>query len=540
MNGARGKWPYLACICLVVIVLLVCLTTIERQASWEDEIFCVSTAWSLAHSQAPIPSVLTQYPHTGSPILFYGPISFEAAALLIRVFGLSATIWRLACFAGILLCLLASWQLVKLAGGDRWSQVITALVVALIESVGSTLPGRFDAVSCGLFLSGLLLFLGGVGRLRRIFLWRSILAGILIGFSLASTPRALTLSVAALVALILTGLCFETLRRRFILGSVGTALTAFFAHTVLLLPWGQTSASWYAFIRQASAGDSINATPLLSEHGVWTLDLVHHKTLTPLVFVLLMISAFNVATRSSPFDPEKIPVKLCLTIFAFLNFSIMLLVLANALGQAMFWLPSVIVATMCWVNLEPKIGRTGAKVAVVLIGACLMLPLLQQAEQLAVVLLTWNRRSTNSMTAFVKKTIPLGSLVYGPIGGYFYPVEASGDRYLYPFEQTTPGLYSEPRASAAAKLDEGICSHHAYAMWPKKDPVQQPEAEPLPEELRERLQAPLAEFDQPTLAPWKSFLVQRIGAIGGKYGFPDAVIYSLRPAACGKDGRDLR
>jgi hypothetical protein len=513
--------------------------TIERQASWEDEVFGVSTAWSLARSQAPILSVLAQYPHTVSPILFYGPISFETAALLIRVFGLSPTIWRFACFCGVLLCLFVSWRLVRLAGGDRWAQVITALVIALIESVGSTFPGRFDAVTCGLFLSGLLLFLGGINGLRRTFFWRSVLAGGLIGFSLASTPRALTLSLSALAALILTGLCFDRPRGRFILGSVGTALTALLVHTFLLLRWGQTTVSWYAFIRQATAGDSINATPLAG-HGVWKFDLVHHKTLTLLVFGLLMISAFNVATRSSSFNPEKLPIKLCLTIFAFLNFSIMLLVLANAFGQAMFWLPPVIVAATCWVDWESQIGRTGIKVAVVLTGACLMLPLLQQAEQLAVVLLTWNRRSTTAMTAFVKRTIPLGSLVYGPIGGYFYPVELSGDRYLYPFEQTTPGLYSEPRASAAAKLDEGICSHHAYAMWPKKDPVLQPQEQPMPEELRERLQAPLGEFDQPALAPWKNFLLQRMGAIGGKYGFSDAVIYSLRTDACGKDGRNLR
>jgi hypothetical protein len=539
VNGARGRWSYLVGICLVVLVLVMSLVTIERQASWEDEVFAVSTAWSLARSQAPTPSVLAQYPHTGSPILFYGPVSFEAAAWLIRAFGLSPTIWRLACFGGILLCLFAGWQLVRLAGGERWAQVITALVIALIESVGSTLPGRWDAVTCGLFLSGLLLLLGGIERVRRILFWRSVLAGVLIGFALASTPRALTLSIAALVALVLTGLCFERLRGRFILGSMGTALTALLVHTLLLLRWGQTTLSWYRFVTQATAEDSINATPLAGR-GVWTFDLAHHKTLTLLVFVLGMISAFNLATRSARIGTEKIPIKLCLTIFAFINSSLMLLVLANALGQAVFWLPPVIVATMCWVDLESQIGRMGVKVAVFLTGACLLLPFLQQAEQLAVVLLTWNRRSTTALTAFVKRTIPAGSVVYGPIGGYFFPVELSGDQYLYPLERTTPGLYSERRAAVATKLDEEICSHHTYAMWPKTDPVHNPQEQAMPEDLRERLQTPLGEFDQPAVAQWKNVLLQRMGEIGGKYGFPDAVIYSLNTEACGKDGRNFR
>ena len=253
-----------------------------------------------------------------------------------------------------------------------------------------------------------------------------------------------------------------------------------------------------------------------------------------------MVSLFNVATRSSYIDTEKIPIKFCLTIFAFFNSSLMLLVLTNALGQAVFWLPPVIVATMCWIDLEFQIGRTGGKIAAFLTGACLLLPLLQQAEQLAVVLLTWNRRSTGALTAFVKRTIPVGSVVYGPIRGYFYPVELSGDQYLYPFEQTTPGLYSERRASAAAKLDEEICSHRTYAMWPKTDPLHHPQEQTMPEELRERLQVPLGEFDQPAVAQWKNVLLQRMGEIGGKYGFPDAVIYSLNTEACGKDGRNFR
>jgi hypothetical protein len=57
----------------------------------------------------------------------------------------------------------------------------------------------------------------------------------------------------------------------------------------------------------------------------------------------------------------------------------------------------------------------------------------------------------------------------------------------------------------------------------------------MPTELRERLGQKVAEFDPPALAAWKVQLLQRIGPVGAKYGFPDAVIYSLRSQHCGKD-----
>jgi len=158
----------------------------------------------------------------------------------------------------------------------------------------------------------------------------------------------------------------------------------------------------------------------------------------------------------------------------------------------------------------------------------LLLLFFQEAEQMASVMLTWNRRSTAGLKAFVETTVPNGAVVFGPIGRYFYPVELSGRQYLYVYEQTTPGLYSEPRGSVADKLDSEICSHPAYAMWPKPDPLHQPQEEPMPEVLRERLLPKAGEFDQPPLSPWREKVLNNIGPIGGKYGFPDATIYPLR------------
>jgi hypothetical protein len=534
LNSALSRSLYRAGACAVLLVLLLNLVIVLHQEPWEDEIFAVSTGWSLARSQGTTLSVLADYPNTVSPIHFYGPVSFEVEAWLIRVFGLSVFAWRLACFLGVLLCVLVSMRLVKLAGGDKWAQLITALIIALSGSVSITLPGRWDSVTSGLFLSGLLLFLGGLETVSKVYVWRCALAGVLIGLALASTPRALTLTLGALVAALLTGFCIPRVRAFFLLGSFGMFLTAFSVQTLLLLPWGQTSVSWYSNLKRSTRGDSINATPITGQ-GAWSLDLQHHKIVAFLLFALLMSSLFNAITQKFHTDTGKSPIKLFLTIFAPMNFILILLLLTNTLGQAAFWLPPVLCAAMCWIEWEPHRGRWATAVALSLTALCLLLFSLEEAKQAVAVALTWNRRSTVALTDFVRRTIPQGAAVYGPVGGYFYPVELSRDQYLYPYEQTTPGLYSKTHASVSDTLDKRICSHRSYAIWPKTDPEQHPEAQWMPDALRERLRGPVAEFDQPALAGWKSLLLRNIGEVGGKYGFPDVVIYSLESKRCGTE-----
>lgn len=160
-NGVPRRGWYFAGIAAVVLVLLANTVVTVREGAWEDEIFAVSTAWSMVHSKPPDLSVLAQYPGTGSPLRFYGPVSFEAEALLIRSFGLSATVWRLACLAGVILSIWASLRLVNLAGGDNRAGLITASIIALSGSV-APFPGRWDAVTSGLFLTGLFFFCAGL------------------------------------------------------------------------------------------------------------------------------------------------------------------------------------------------------------------------------------------------------------------------------------------------------------------------------------------------------------------------------------------
>jgi hypothetical protein len=212
----------------------------------------------------------------------------------------------------------------------------------------------------------------------------------------------------------------------------------------------------------------------------------------------------------------------------------MLALLANALGQTSFWVPSIVVAGSCWISWGP-LRRAFKGVTIALLALCLLVMGIEEVQQTGAVLLTWNQRSTKSLAAFVRRSLPAGAAVYGPIGDYFYAVELAGDQYLYTFEHTTPGLYSQPLGSVpdtGEKLDQMICSRQTYVIWPKSDPIQQPLEQLMPQPVSDRLQGPIAEFNQPPLSGWRRWILSRLGDIGGKNGFPDAIIYATKSARC--------
>lgn len=527
---------FVAGLFVLILLLFVDFMTIGRQASWQDEIFFVSTGWSLAQSKAPIMSVMAQYPRTDSPIQFYGPVSFEVCAQLIRTLGLSLVAWRRLCFCGVILTLLLSGSLVKLAGGDKWAQLITALIIGLAESLGSALPGRFDTVTSALFLAGLLLLLRGIENGGRALIWGVAVGGVLTGAALGSTPRALTLSLATGITASLLAIRFRTLRKRLLLGTASMFVSAVSTQTLLLLPWGMNTLSWYAYVRQATKGDAINATSVVGQ-GALDLDLQWHKAIVVVFSLLLLIGLLGaVAERGRDSNRERIPLKLFLTVFAAVNLSLMLLLLAQALGQSPYWLPPVVIAAMCWFDWELLKAKSLESIAVGLVGSCLLVLVFQNAQSIASVLLTWNRRNNAELVRFVRHTVQPGAVVYGPVSGYFYPAELTGSTYLYLAEQARAGRYSEPHASIADKLEEEICVRPTFAMWPETDPEHHPEVESMPEVLRERLLPKVGEFNQPPLSPWRERLLDRLGPIGGKYGFPDVAIYPLRALRhCGKD-----
>ena len=387
-TGRASRSLFIAGLSGLLLLLLVDFMTIGRQASWQDEIFFVSTGWSLAQSKAPIMSVMEQYPRTDSPIQFYGPVSFEVDAQLIRVLGLSLVAWRFLCLVGVILTLLLSSSLVKLAGGDRWAQLITALIIGLAQSVNSNLPGRFDAVTTALFLSGLLLLLRGADVGGRALFWGAILGGAFIGVALGSTPRSLTLSLAAAISALLTAVGFRKVRKRFLFGTAAIFVIAVSVQSLLLLPWGMNSLSWYAYVRQATKVDTINATSVVGQ-GTWDFDLHWHKA-TFLVLLLLILTGLlgALAQRGRGTNKKKIALKFFLTAFAVVNLSLMMLLLAHPLGQSPYWLPPVVVGVMCWFDLEIFKAKALGPIAAGLVGACMSVLIFQNVQNILSAVLT--------------------------------------------------------------------------------------------------------------------------------------------------------
>ena len=442
---------YFAGIFAVVLALAISALTTERLAAWEDEIFAVSTGWSMARAHPPILSVLAQYPRTGSPIRFYGPVSFEAEAWLIRLFGLSLPVWRLACIAGVALSIWAAMRLVNVAGGDKWAGLITGLITALSGSL-APFPGRWDAVTSGLFLTGLLFLLRGVELDGKALLWRTAAGGVFIGVSLASSPRSLTLVSAAVVASVLVILCFRRVATRFFLGSLCMYSVAALTQTVLLSPWGENSVSWYLYLKRATRADSINATPLVGQ-GNWNPDLHHHKTLVVLLSIFLLIFTYQVISQwAAGAYPTKLPLKLFLVFLC----SEQSLSHAAVVGE-LAWSVAVLVAAGPRSSYLLDRLEFSSKQKT---RSCDRHPgwHLRAAADFStggaerVCHSHLESKKTGDLKAFVDTTVPKGATVYGPIGGYSYPVELSGRQYLYTHEQTTPGLYSVGRNPIGTSL----------------------------------------------------------------------------------------
>ncbi len=515
----------------IVCVLAVHLVAIGRQRPWWDEIYVNSTGLSIARSQPPIPSVLAQYPGTDSPIRFYGPVSFEASALLIRLFGISPVLWRYLCVSGLALTLAAAVALLRLAGADPAGQVLGALLLALGGSIADLQRyGRWDFVTSGLFLCGLYLCLRAVVADGRGLGWRAAAGGAFLGLALGSTPRALTLSAAAAVSFLAAGAVFTGLRRRLSLA----ALIAFFAasstHALLLLPWGLTPWSWYAYVRKAASLDKGNLTSALGEGG-WGLGLGIHKASYLVLLSLLVLGAAGALSRRGRYSRagREDFVRFVLTAFGVVNLCLMMVVVSQALGQPAFWLPGIVLAAACWFEWR-LIGASRPAVAATIFAAGLSLLILsaQQAQQVAAILLSWQQRSSSRLDAFVQKSIPRKVAVYGVTDGYFYAVEGAGDQYLIYWEQARDGLASEPDASIAQKVEQRLCAGPAFVIWPKPISLDPSAKWSMPAALRDRLQPAIGELVQPPIPAWKWSLLLRLGPVAGKFGFPDAVLYPLR------------
>lgn len=523
----RGKSLFYFCLLACLAIVAVHLLTITRLASWEDEVFAFSTGWSIAHAKTPALSVLALFPDTISPVRFYGPVSFETAAVLIRIFGFSPTAWRVACFSGVILTTLVSALLVRLAGGDRWATLLAVLVSCFGGVVESNMPGRFDFVAMGILLLGMLLSLSAFQPWATHRVLKTILAGSFVGLALACTPRILTPLTAFSAAAVLAALIFGGVRQGGLKVLSGTLLTAFVVHNVILKPWGMNSFSWLRFVRRCASSDPINASPLTGL-GHWSLDLQYYKTFFSLgVFlVLLGATAAWVAQRGGSGEGGS-SVRMLLTIFSLVNLCLMILLLTHPFGLVPYWLPPILVAALSWFDWERLRSTSWEKIAAVALALACVLPLVFRASQQAACrLISWRQLSTSRLTDLLRYNLPPGSNVFGPVGGYFYPVTLAGDTYLYAWEQTTPGLYSKPRAAISSTIYKATCGRQAFIIWPEPD--NGPELGSMPAELSSNVARKVGEIVRPPVSARRDFLLRHLGPIPDKYGYPNIGIWQLR------------
>ena len=325
------------------------------------------------------------------------------------------------------------------------------------------------------------------------------------------------------------------------MGGLGTGAVAVLVQNLLLLPWGLNSFTWYAYVRKSTRLNPQNATPITGT-GDWGLDLHHHKSLALVALFLLAASLCSAARRPGPpYMNSKLLLRVFLALFAGTNLVLMLLLTRGSLGLSGFWLTPVIIALMCWFDGRSLAATKLGALAATFVGAALLILVFQAARQVVAIALTWSRRSNADLTAFVRQSVPERAVIYGPIDGYLYPVELAGRAYLYLYEQerqVLPWLPANPKFDTAVpvtqELDDQICTQPAYVIWPLPDPLRQPQQEPMPETLRARLGAKIAELRQPPLARWKETLLEEAGPIGGKYGFPDVAIFQLRSLGAAK------
>src|ERR1700750_2340309 len=145
-SARPGLYTALFAAATLIVLALAYIPIIRAHQGWEDEIFWFSTCLSMIRHQKAVPSVLTDFAGTHSPLHFYGPTLFWAGALVMKIFGTTVRIWRSYAFAGNVAFLLAVVLLFRRLRRSWYAIAIVAFVFSLSLGVsfGLSLPGRPD------------------------------------------------------------------------------------------------------------------------------------------------------------------------------------------------------------------------------------------------------------------------------------------------------------------------------------------------------------------------------------------------------------
>jgi hypothetical protein len=512
-----SRWTRLQVLGWFLVALFIATTFIViegRQPTWEDELYVLSTAWSILHGGPSNQSALGIYPHQNSIVHFYGPVSFNVAITLLRIFGLKTWPWRAACFLfGISLIVISSAFLLHLAGVKRGIVLAGASAVAVSSVYCTVLPGRWDPMTVGLILSGIAVFLYAVDSRWGRLLGQSSAAGILCGLAAGSTPRALLLLAAAGFGVVAAALIQADKRVRILIAAAVASVVALATDAVLLASLGMTPWSWLRFVRRVSTGDEINSSPLLG--GTWGFEPRAFKVITIFAMLTLIVGFIAFVNSQRKQGTGLSTWKVALTVMATMNVASTVLFASRFLNYTIFWLPLLTVSSFSWIDWDLLQSSKLRLLIASLICLELLLPATLEARRMYVAVKLWDSRDPQALLAETRKYVPPNSIVFGPVNDYFIRVEQSGSRYLYFEDDILPGLDSglDSPGYRQHALDVAACTAQTFVLWPTDTP-----GYPIPPEVT---QHPMVQVNA--------------GQTGSIYDFP-AIYRIARPAGCAPGG----
>lgn len=436
---------------LAALALLLALWQLPRTPlPWFDEVLLVSTSRSVAAGHSAVPSVLSDFPHTGRYDLFYGPVIFWIGSATLKIFGLSLWSWRLlGWFSGVTIVLSSAW-LVRRLGGSTSSAAMAALLVTLAPSMGSGLTsGRTDTLTIALELCAVCLLL------PEAFAAKSIFAGILFGAAILSTPRSHPFVLCFFVVML--GYSFikknaPLFRSLFLAGATGLlSIVAWTFHV------GLNPVSWYLLLLRASAGDKVNSSPLLG--GTWGHFSFDMNSLILPASLLAWLALLAIRRRNE--HPPALPAILLVALLA--DAALTLLLTSRSLSYQIFWLVPFLPVAVAITFTNGSQSRWTRGMLYVLVAIILVTGFVRIGK-VAEVISSWDARDPQLLKNFVCSQVPRNSTVYGT-PGFYYAVEECESHFRFAQRWVATGLQS-PLDS-----DDAIYRPGDFLLWPADMPL---------------------------------------------------------------------
>jgi len=406
----------------------------------QDEVDYASVAYSLANGGPGVPTArsdVPMFPHQ----LFYGPVFFHAGATAFRLFGVSASSFRLVSLSGMFLAALAAAAVLGASGASRsWMAFAFAIVLWSPDAGNIATNGRMDALAIGFEIAGLAALAASFAapETRKSFSL-AVAAGTAFALAALTTPRVFPYLIALTAAspLLLVGRPLRAVAVRLVAaGATATALVTTWTLSVRMTP-----IDWLRFVAGSSGGDYINGP---GER--WSLP---HYLIDEPQKVIVTIACLAIAgvAIGAPVDRRRGSWLWFLLAAAIVN-----LAASTLLGRpfdygAYISLP-LLVAVLLAASLARADRRRWAVLVLGLLGlACLAVRVVKYVE----VVHSWAARDDVSAETYIREHVPSGSRLYSDEAFFFYAAERVGVHFrTYPQYQSGTWL---PAAMERARTE---------------------------------------------------------------------------------------